>query len=165
MATKKTVPKATASKKAVSKAVPKKKVVAKAKAASSPDKKASLQQQLAALEAQMEALNQEAVDELKLKINDTKKVLRGYELQLEELTGKAAGSPKTRRSHRASISDEELQPQLLKVLTQHGKAGMNAKQLAEQVGQDALRIRKFISGNPKVLKRVGAGPGTKFFLP
>ena len=46
-----------------------------------------------------------------------------------------------------------------------GKNGMNAKQLGEKVGQDALRIRKFITANPKVLKRVGAGPGTKFFLP
>ena len=46
-----------------------------------------------------------------------------------------------------------------------GKMGMNAKQLADKVNQDALRVRKFIKDNPKVLKRQGSGPGTKFFLP
>ena len=86
MATKKSAPKAAASKKA---APAKKKVVAKTKAAPATNKKSDLQQQLAALHAQMEALNQEAVDELKAKISDTKKLLRGYELQLEELTGRA----------------------------------------------------------------------------
>ncbi len=86
MATKKIAPKATAPKKV---AAPKKKVVAKAKAASAIDKKSDLQQQLAALHAQMAALNQEAVGELKVKISDTKKVLKGYELQLETLTGKS----------------------------------------------------------------------------
>ncbi len=91
MATKKTAPKAATLKKAVP---AKKKVVAKTKAAPATDKKSDLQQQLATLHAQMAALNQEAVGELKAKINDTKKVLRGYELQLEELTGKAKRKPK-----------------------------------------------------------------------
>ncbi len=95
MATK-TAPKATATKKAVPS---KKKVVAKAKA-SPVDKKLDLQQQLAALHAQMEALNQEAVGELKVKISETKKVLRGYELQLEELTGKTSGTLKVRGKRR-----------------------------------------------------------------
>ena len=45
-----------------------------------------------------------------------------------------------------------------------GMEGMNAKQLAEKLNQDALRVRKFISTNPKVLKRQGSGPGTKFYL-
>ena len=161
MATKKPAPKTAAPKKA---APAKKKVVAK-KAAPATDKKSNIQQQLAALHAQMEALNQEAVDELKAKISDTKKTLRGYELQLEELTGKSTGTPKARRVRRPSISDEDLKSQLLKVMASAGKNGVNAKQLGEKVGQDALRIRKFIIANPKVLKRVGAGPGTKFFLP
>ena len=88
MATKKTVPKAAALKKPVP---PKKKVVAKTKVVSVTTKKSDIQQQLAALHAQMAALNQEAVGELKLKISDTKKILRGYELQLEELTGRSKG--------------------------------------------------------------------------
>ncbi len=100
MATKKIVPKGAALKKVVLK----KKVVAKATAAPAVDKKSDLQQQLAALHAQMEALNQEAVGELKLKISDTKKVLRGYELQLEELTGKSTTPSKGKRIRRPSIS-------------------------------------------------------------
>ena len=31
------------------------------------------------------------------------------------------------------------------------------QQLAGKLNHDALRVRKFISGNPKVLKRVGVG--------
>ena len=93
MAAKKTVPKAAALKKSVP---PKKKVVAKTKVVSAATKKSGLQQQLAALHAQMAVLNQEAVEELKLKISDTKKILRGYELQLEEITGKV-----TRKSKRS----------------------------------------------------------------
>ena len=110
-------------------------------------------------------MNQEAAEELKQKISDTKKVLRGYELQLEELTGKSTTPSKGKRTRRPSITDDELKGTLLKVMASVGKNGMNAKQLGEKVGQDALRIRKFITANPKVLKRVGAGPGTKFFLP
>ena len=49
-------------------------------------------------------------------------------------------------------------------MADHGKHGLNAKSLADKVGQDALRIRKFIKNNPKILKRQGSGPGTKFFL-
>ena len=50
-------------------------------------------------------------------------------------------------------------------MSQFGTEGMNAKQLAEKLNQDALRIRKYIKDNPKALKRTGGGPGTKFFLP
>ncbi len=46
-----------------------------------------------------------------------------------------------------------------------GKEGMNAKQMAEKLHQDAIRVRKYIKDNPKALKRTGSGPGTKFFLP
>ncbi len=94
MAIKKTASKAAASKKA---APSKKKVVTKTKAAPAINKKSDLQQQLEALHAQMEALNQEAVGELKVKISDTKKILRGYELQLEELAGKTTRKLKGKR--------------------------------------------------------------------
>jgi hypothetical protein len=60
---------------------------------------------------------------------------------------------------------EALQPQILKVLAENGKLGMNAKKIADQLGQDPMRVRKFIASNPKVLKRTGKGVGTKFFLP
>lgn len=128
------------------------------------EKKAALSKQIESLQQQMEALDQEAIHELKLKLSDARKVVSDLEGQLAALTGHASPS-KVRRARRPAIADEALQPQLLKVMANFGKEGMNAKQLAEKLNQDALRIRKFITANPKVLKRQGSGPGTKFFLP
>ena len=128
------------------------------------DKKQSLQQQIEALQKQMEALDQEAIHELKLKLSDARKLVVELEDELATLTGKTAGETKVKRTRRPSIADDALQDQILKVMANFGQSGMNAKQLAEKLNQDALRVRKFISSNPKVLKRQGSGPGTKFFL-
>ena len=132
---------------------------------SANDKKAAIQKQIEALQGQMEALNQEAVHELKLRLSDARKLVATLEDELAQLTGKPAGAPKIRRERRPSITDEALQPQLLKVMANFGKEGMNAVQLAEKLNQDPLRVRKFIAANPKALKRQGSGPGTRFFLP
>ena len=131
----------------------------------SSDKKAALQKQMAALQAEIESLDQAVVHELKLKLSDARKVVRDLEDELARLTGRPAANEKVRRQRRPSIADEALQPQILKVIANFGKEGMNAVQLAEKLHQDPLRIRKFIADNPKVLKRTGSGPGTKFFLP
>jgi chromosome segregation ATPase len=130
------------------------------------DKRATIQKQIEALEAQKAALDQEAIHELKLKISDARRAVKELEQQLEELTGKPAEKPrKARRERRPSITDEFLQPQILKVLAEFGKTGMNAKAIADKLNQDPMRVRKFIASNPKVLKRTGKGVGTKFFLP
>ena len=129
------------------------------------EKKASLLKQIEALQKQAQELDQEAVHELKLRLADARKVVTNLEHDLEALTGRSVGLPKIRRERRPSITDEALQDQILKVMANFGKEGMNAKQLAEKLNQDALRVRKFIGANSKVLKRKGAGPGTKFFLP
>ena len=129
------------------------------------DKKLNLQQQMEALQKQMEALDQETIHELKLKISDARKLVSDLEDELATLTGKPAlGEPKIKRTRRPSIADDALQDQILKVMAHHGQNGLNAKELAEKLNQDALRVRKFIKDNSKVLKRQGAGPGTKFFL-
>ena len=133
--------------------------------ATATDKKASLQKQIEALQGQMQALEQESIHELKLKLSDARKVVADLETELANLTGKPFGAPKIRRERRPVIADESLQDQLLKVMALHGKEGMNAKQIAERLHQDVLRVRKFVKDNPKILKRQGAGPGTKFFLP
>ena len=129
------------------------------------DKRAALQKQMAALEAEIAALDQEVVHELKLKLSDARKVVRDLEEELSRLTGKSEGTGKITRERKPAISDEALQPQVFKVMANFGKEGMNAIQLAEKLHQNPLRIRKFISSNPKTLKRIGNGPGTKFFLP
>ncbi len=117
------------------------------------------------LEKQIAQLKHEAVDEVKQKLLEARRIVIALEDELANLTGRPSGTEtRVRRTRRPSITDEALQPQLLKVMAQHGKEGMNAKQLAEKLNQDALRVRKFIKDNAKVLKRQGSGPGTKFFL-
>ena len=133
--------------------------------ATSSDKKLTLQQQIEVLQKQMHDLDQETVAELKAKLLDAKKVVSTLEAELVTLTGKPVGESKAKRVRRPSITDEALKDQLLKVMASFGKEGMNAKQLAEKLPQDAIRVRKFITDHPKTLKRRGAGPGTKFFLP
>lgn len=136
-----------------------------ATAPTAKDKKLTLQQQIEALQKQMHDLDAEAIHELKLKLSDAKKVVTALEDELAHLTGKPAGETKVKRTRRPSITDEHLQPQLLAVMAKHGKEGMNARQIAEHLHQDAIRVRKFIADTPKLLKKTGAGAGTKFFLP
>ena len=130
----------------------------------SSDKKLTIQQQIEALQKQMHDLDQEAVAELKSKLSAARKLVIQLQEELAQLTGKPAGGPKIRRVRRPSITDEHLQPQLLAVMAKHGRGGMNARQLADHLHQDAIRIRKFIADNTKLLKRTGNGAGTKFFL-
>ena len=118
------------------------------------------------LQQQIEQLKQEAVAELKQKLNEARDIVESLEEELAELTGKPASSEsRPRRSRRPSITDDELRGQIIKAMAADGKTGLNAKELAGRVNQDPLRVRKFIKENPKTLKRQGSGPGTKFFLP
>ena len=123
-------------------------------------------QKIETLQAQIEQLQQEEVHQLKLRLSDARAVVSNLEGQLAGLTGhNGTAKTRTRRARRPSITDAALQDQILKVMALNGKTGMNAKQLADKLNQDALRVRKFIAANPKVLKRAGAGPSTKFSLP
>ena len=134
-------------------------------ATSAKDQKLSIQQQIEALQKQMQDLDQEAVTEVKQKLSDARKVVTNLELELEQLTGKTVGLPRVKRERREKITDEALQDQLLKVMANFGQDGMNAKQLGEKLHQEPLRIRKFIKDHPKLLTRKGAAAATKFFLP
>lgn len=128
-------------------------------------KQSPTRQKIENLQAQIEQLQQEEVHQLKLRLSDARAVVSDLEGQLAGLSGHTVAKTRTRRTRRPSITDAALQDQILKVMTLNGKAGMNAKQLADKLNQDALRVRKFITVNPKVLKRAGVGPSTKFFLP
>ncbi len=132
---------------------------------SASDKRAALQKQIEALQGQVASLNQEAVHEVRLKLSDARTAVREIEEQLAQLTGRSVSAPKARRERRPSITDEALQPQVLKVMANFGKDGMNAVQLAEKLHQDPLRVRKFLSANQEVLRREGSGPRTRFHLP
>ena len=124
-------------------------------------------QQIEELEQKIRELRHQAIAELKEQLAQARKNVSELESQLAQLTGEAvetAPAAPARRTRRASISDEELKPMILKAMAQYGTAGLNAKEIAGHVGQDPLRIRKFIVSNPATLKRQGSGPGTRFFL-
>ena len=117
------------------------------------------------LQQQIERLKVEAVEEVKQRLHEARKLVVNLEEELAQITGRPPGEAKVRRPRRPSIGDEELRVQLLKVMAAEGVTGLNARELADKVAQDALRVRKFIKDNPKAFKRTGSGPGTKFFLP
>lgn len=126
-------------------------------------------EQIKQLEGQIVELKHQALAELKEQLAEARKTVAELESQLELLTGKVdsaatSGATASRRTRRPSITDDDLKPQVLKAMAQNGKNGLNAKEIASFVGQDPLRIRKFIAANPTALKRQGAGPGTRFFL-
>ncbi len=126
-------------------------------------------EQIEQLERQIQDLKKQALVELREKLAEARKAVVDLEKELAQLTGKQADEPAvalaTRRTRRASITDEDLKPLVLKAMAQFGMNGLNAKDIAARVGQDPLRIRKFIANNPTALKRQGSGPGTRFFLP
>ena len=129
--------------------------------ANAPSAKAKIDE----LNQQIQQLTRQAVEELEQKLADARKAVKTLEAELAELTGEPAAERGTRRVRRPSISDAALQDQVLKVMANSGKGGMNAKQLADKLNQDVLRVRRFIKDNPKILKRQGTGPGTKFLMP
>ena len=122
---------------------------------------AAIDEQIRALEAKKSTYKEQAVQELKARIAEANKVVR----ELESKLGIKIGGRKARRQRRPSITDEALKPEIHAAMSKFGGEGLNAKQLAERLNQDALRVRKFIASNPKMLKRQGKGPGTRFFLP
>ena len=124
-------------------------------------------EQIEQLERQILDLKKLALLELREKLAEARQAVADLEKELAQLTGKSGEEPAggiARRTRRPSITDEELKPLILGAMAQHGTTGLNAKEIAARVGQDPLRIRKFIANTPTALKRQGAGPGTRFFL-
>ena len=130
------------------------------------------QQEIEELKRRLESLREQAEDEIRQKLASARQVVSDLERQLSEITGrpsaselKAMAAPRSARIRRPSITDDELKAQILQIVAATGVHGINAKQIATAVNQAPARIRQFVAANPKVLKRVGSGPGTKFFLP
>jgi hypothetical protein len=130
------------------------------------------QQEIDELKRRLETLREQAEDELRQKLAEARQVVSDLERQLSDVTGRPSASeiralaaPKQTRIRRPSINDEELKTQVLQILVTAGTHGINAKQIATALNQTPARVRQFIAGNPKALKRTGSGPGTKFFLP
>ena len=130
------------------------------------------QQEIDELKRRLESLREQAEDEIRQKLAEARHVVSDLERQLSEVTGRPSASEikaqlaaSTSRVRRPSISDEELKTQILQIVATTNQHGINAKQIATAINQTPVRVRQFITSNPKALKRVGSGPGTKFFLP
>jgi len=121
-------------------------------------------EEIQSLELRIRQLKEDAVLELKEKLVAARRTVSDLEKEIEELTGHAAPTGAI-RIRRESIPDEDLKRKILEVFAANGTHGMNAKRIADAVGQAPLRVRDFLTKNPKVLKRQGKGAGTKFFLP
>jgi putative ribosome biogenesis GTPase RsgA len=131
----------------------------------------STQQEIDELRRRLETLREQAEDEIRQKLAEARAVVSDLERQLSEVTGRPSASEikamaeRPTRLRRPSISDEELATQIILIVTATNQRGINAKQIATAVNQTPARVRQFLSANPKALKRVGSGPGTKFYLP
>jgi hypothetical protein len=124
----------------------------------------STQQEIAQLQKRLAQLQEQAEDELRQRLKEARAVVTDLEMQLSEVTGRPTASQIRAWGGLAPLTDEALEVQILFVVQKEGKDGMNAKTIAEKLSQSPVRIRGWIKKYPKVLKRVGSGPGTKFFV-
>jgi hypothetical protein len=127
----------------------------------------STSEEIAALTKRLEHLQEQAEDVLREKLKEARAVVTDLEFQLSEITGRPsatmikAADPK----RWAPINDEALEVMVIFLLQKEGQEGMNGTSIAERLNQNPVRIRQWVKKHPTVLKRVGAGPGTKFFVP
>ncbi len=122
------------------------------------------QQEIAQLQKRLAFLNEQAEDQLRQKLAEARKVVTELELQLSEITGRPTATQIKVVKGFAPLTDEELEVQILFVVQKEGQRGMNAKTISQKLNQAPQRIRLWIKAHPGVLKRVGAGPGTRFFI-
>jgi hypothetical protein len=119
------------------------------------------------LKRRLAVLYERAEGELRQKLKEARAVVADLEMQLSEVTGRPSATQiKASDPKRwAPITDAQLEVQILFVLQKEGGQGMNATTIAERLNQNPGRVRKFIKDNPKILKRVGTGPRTRYFVP
>jgi predicted RNase H-like nuclease (RuvC/YqgF family) len=116
----------------------------------------STTEEIARLTKRLEQLQERAESELRQKLKEARAVVTDLEMQLSSITGRPsatmikAADPK----RWAPITDEQLEVMILFLLQKEGHDGLNGKTIGQW-------IKKY----PTVLKRVGSGPGTKFFVP
>ena len=125
------------------------------------------EEQILELKRRLEVLAEEAESELRKNLKEARAVVADLEQQLSEITGRPSASQikAADRKRWPPITDGQLEVQILFVVQKEGSQGMNAKTIADKLNQNPVRIRQWGKKYPTVLKRVGSGPGTKFFLP
>jgi chromosome segregation ATPase len=122
-------------------------------------------QEIEQLKKRLAQLEEQAEDVIREKLKEARKVVTDLEMQLSEITGRPSATmiQASDRKRWPAITDEQLEVMVLFLLQKEGQDGLNAKTIAERLKQNPVRIRGFIKNHPKVLKRVGSGPGTRFF--
>ena len=123
------------------------------------------QQEIEQLKRRLAVLQEGAENEIRQRLKEARAVVTELEHQLSEITGRPSASAiKASDPKRwAPISDEQLEVQILFVLQKEGAEGINMKTISQKLNQNPVRIRQWVKKHPTVLKRVGKGPGTRFF--
>ena len=124
----------------------------------------SKQAEIDALNRRLQALSEQAENEIREKLKEARAVVAELEMQLSDLTGRPTASQIKAATGFSPLTDEQLEVQILFVVQKEGDAGMNAKSIAEKLNQNPVRIRQWIKDNPGKLRKEGAGPGTKFHI-
>jgi len=130
--------------------------------------KFSVLEEIKRLETRIAELRGEQLRELKERRKVVLAELESIDSNIAKITeihGAPAAVILQDKRPRRRITDEALKGVIVKALVEHGVMGLSIPEIAEHVGHDAQRIRKFISSNPKALKQQGAGRGTRYFLP
>jgi len=125
----------------------------------------STQQEIAALTKRLAQLQDQAEEQLRQRLKEARAVVTDLEMQLSEITGRPTATQIKAVNGFAPITDDQLEVMILLLLQQNGAEGMNAKSIASKLNQNPVRIRQWVKNHPKVLKRVGKGPRTRFFVP
>ena len=125
----------------------------------------STEQEIQQLKRRLELLNEQAENELRQRLKEARAVVTDLEMQLSDITGRPTATQIKAVNGFAPITDEQLEVMILFLLQKEGQDGMDAKTIAEKLKQNPVRIRQWIKKHPSILKRVGAGPGTRFFAP
>lgn len=122
------------------------------------------------MEAKIAELRGEQLRELKERRKAALAELQSIDIEIAKIIGTPASpasvpavSPVERQRRR--ISDGDLKALILKALAEHGANGLSVPEIAEYIGHDAQRIRRFVASNPKTLKQQGAGRSRRYFLP
>ena len=125
------------------------------------------QLEIESLKRRLAVLQEGAENELRQKLKEARAVVTDLEFQLSEVTGRPSATMVRASDVKrwAPITDEQLEVQILFVVQKTGDEGVNATEIARQLKQDPVRIRLWIKKHPTVLKRVGAGPSTRFYVP
>jgi len=127
----------------------------------------STQQEIQQLQKRLAQLQEDAENELRQRLKEARAVVTDLEFQLSEITGRPSATMVRASDHKrwAPITDEQLEVMIVFLLGKEGQEGMNMKTIAEKLNQNPVRIRAWVKKHSEVLKRVGKGPGTRFFLP